>query len=118
MTGLFSSKFNENDYIPRINGTTFTRGEDSVIFEIKKHKNLVSFEVLVWQRKRHAFLFMSYDFDPHKFIINGDDGYVDIPSNVAIVDKADEPFRLKWNIEKTFPLEDFDVLMRVFIKDR
>src|SRR4051812_8512220 len=118
MTGLFSSKkFNEYDYTPSINAASFTRGKDTAVFEVNKHKDLVSFEVLVWQRKNHAFMFMSYDFDPHKFIINGDDGLHDVPSDVAIVDKTDEPFKLKRNIENTFPLEDFNVLMRVFIKD-
>lgn len=118
MISLFNRKFDENDYIPHINGTSFTRGQDTVVFEVNKHKNLVSFEVMVWQRKNHAFMFMSYDFDPHKFIINGDDGLHGIPSDVSIVDKDGEPFKLKWNIEKTFPLEDSNVLMRVFIKDR
>ena len=120
--GLFSKEINVLDYSPRIeggsNGThSFKRGQDTAVFEVKRDKNLKNFEVIIWQRKRHAFIFMAYDFKPQKFVCYGDDGDFDTGTKGIKINYTDDKFQFIWEIPNTFALENFNVLMRVIVKD-
>ena len=120
--GLFSKKIDEIDYFPSIkggsNGThSFKRGEDTAIFQVKNDKHLKSFQVMLWQRKRHAFINIIYDKKTDKFICYGDDGNLDTGTKGIKIKEDDDHLQFHWEIPNTFALEVFHVLMRVIVQD-